>query len=167
MPDHKAIADPEIHEPKGVASASVDEVYHADGAGSGTWKKVAGASTNVVTVNSITDFPAAVAGVITLAADTTYVVGGQLSLGTDRIVMANNSHIMGTNPKYSKLTYTGSSALITAASGVTHTISDMALSAASGTCFSLTGGGTETAYYRGVEVSAATTTATIRALEPV
>ena len=28
-----------MHEPKGIASASADEVYVADGAGSGTWKK--------------------------------------------------------------------------------------------------------------------------------
>lgn len=38
MPDHKAITDPEIHEPKGVASASAKKVYVADGAASGTFK---------------------------------------------------------------------------------------------------------------------------------
>jgi hypothetical protein len=40
MVEHVDIVDPEIHEPKGVASASVDTVYVADGAGSGTWQKV-------------------------------------------------------------------------------------------------------------------------------
>lgn len=35
---HENIADPYIHEPKGVATASADTVYVADGAGSGTWQ---------------------------------------------------------------------------------------------------------------------------------
>lgn len=34
---HSSIADPNIHEPKGVASASSGEVYVANGSGSGAW----------------------------------------------------------------------------------------------------------------------------------
>lgn len=34
---HKNISDPNLHEPKGVAAASADQVYVSDGAGSGTW----------------------------------------------------------------------------------------------------------------------------------
>lgn len=34
---HSAITDPDIHEPKGVAAASLGQVYVADGAGSGDW----------------------------------------------------------------------------------------------------------------------------------
>ena len=37
MGQHKNITDPELHEPKGVASADADTVYIADGAGSGAW----------------------------------------------------------------------------------------------------------------------------------
>ena len=37
---HKLITDPDIHEPKGVAASAVNKVYVADGAGSGTWKKI-------------------------------------------------------------------------------------------------------------------------------
>lgn len=37
MPEHSAITDPNIHEPKGVAAATSGQVYVADGAGSGTW----------------------------------------------------------------------------------------------------------------------------------
>lgn len=40
MPEHVDIADPEIHEPKGVAAASAYEVYIADGVGSGAWGKL-------------------------------------------------------------------------------------------------------------------------------
>ena len=38
--EHVNIADPNIHEPKGVATAAVDTVYYANGAGSGSWKLV-------------------------------------------------------------------------------------------------------------------------------
>jgi|SRR5687768_3880968 len=34
---HSAITDPDIHEPKGVESATLGQVYAANGAGSGTW----------------------------------------------------------------------------------------------------------------------------------
>jgi hypothetical protein len=37
MPDHKAITDPELHEPKGASTAQSGTVYVADGAGSGDW----------------------------------------------------------------------------------------------------------------------------------
>ena len=38
--EHKDIADPDIHEPKGIAAASANRVYVADGAGSCTWDLV-------------------------------------------------------------------------------------------------------------------------------
>jgi hypothetical protein len=38
MPEHSAITDPYLHEPKGVASTQQGKFYVADGAGSGTWK---------------------------------------------------------------------------------------------------------------------------------
>lgn len=34
---HSSLTDPELHEPKGVASAASGEVYVADGASSGSW----------------------------------------------------------------------------------------------------------------------------------
>jgi len=40
MAEHVNITDPFIHEPKGVASAGVDQVYVSDGAGSGAWQDV-------------------------------------------------------------------------------------------------------------------------------
>lgn len=36
--EHANIADADLHEPKGVAGATSSTTYHADGAGSGTWK---------------------------------------------------------------------------------------------------------------------------------
>lgn len=36
--NHSDITDPNIHEPKGVSSADLGEIYVADGAGSGSWQ---------------------------------------------------------------------------------------------------------------------------------
>ena len=38
---HNAITDPDIHEPKGASTASADQIYVSDGAGSGTWTNLA------------------------------------------------------------------------------------------------------------------------------
>lgn len=40
MPEHSVITDPNIHEPKGVSSATADKAYFANGSGSGSWKKI-------------------------------------------------------------------------------------------------------------------------------
>jgi len=37
LPEHSVITDPNIHEPKGVATAAAGEVYVANGSGSGAW----------------------------------------------------------------------------------------------------------------------------------
>jgi hypothetical protein len=37
---HSLITDPNIHEPKGITTASINQTYVADGAGSGDWKNV-------------------------------------------------------------------------------------------------------------------------------
>lgn len=38
--EHRNIADPEIHEPKGVSTAAANTTYVASGSGSGTWTKI-------------------------------------------------------------------------------------------------------------------------------
>lgn len=43
---HVDIDDPYIHEPKGVAAASIGQVYVADGAGSGAWASYSAATTS-------------------------------------------------------------------------------------------------------------------------
>lgn len=49
--NHEVIADPYIHEPKGVASALADKVYVSNGTGSGTWKKLSPSSLAGITGN--------------------------------------------------------------------------------------------------------------------
>lgn len=38
--EHSTITDPNIHEPKGIAAATADQIYVADGAGSGDWTDI-------------------------------------------------------------------------------------------------------------------------------
>ena len=40
MTEHNILTDPDLHEPKGIAAASAETFYTADGAGSGSWKKL-------------------------------------------------------------------------------------------------------------------------------
>jgi len=61
--EHKDIPNANLHEPKGVSTASVNKVYVADGAGSGTWQKVDVAQINGLTstiaeINAATDISA-------------------------------------------------------------------------------------------------------------
>jgi len=49
--EHVATLDPNIHEPKGIASATVDTAYIANGTGSGTFKEVTPTGTFVTDIN--------------------------------------------------------------------------------------------------------------------
>jgi len=50
---HKNITEADLHEPKGVSLATADTLYVADGAGSGTWEKIAPTSLAGVTTNGV------------------------------------------------------------------------------------------------------------------
>jgi len=49
---HSDLTGADLHEPKGVAGASADTVYVADGAGSGTWQKPEAANVSVADASS-------------------------------------------------------------------------------------------------------------------
>lgn len=128
--EHNTITDPEIHEPKGVSTATVGQVYVANGAGSGAWQVPLG--NNIVVVNSLSDFPTPSGGVITLAANTTYVLGAAMSTG-DRFQMGDNTSITG-NIYHSTLTYTGAGSMFTGVD-VTSTFVNARFNCASGEVF--------------------------------
>ena len=73
---HSAITDPNIHEPKGVATASADYIYQANGSGSGSWKLP-------IKKYSITLTPAIVGANTT--AEQTFTCTGLVS-STDKII---------------------------------------------------------------------------------
>ena len=107
---HASIPEAQLHEPKGVSIAPAGSVYVADGAGSGSWA-FANAENEVI-VNSITDFPTAAAGVITLLANTRYVVAKTLSTSS-RFVLSSNTQITSFNILSPVFEYTGTGAMFT------------------------------------------------------
>jgi len=139
MPDHVSIADPDIHEPKGVAAASASQYYSADGAGSGSWvDPTVVTPTNVVSVESLTDLPTAVAGVITLADNTCYRPSGVVNLGSDRFQMGNNTYILGYGTEIDGFTSTTTSPLFTS-SNQSIRIDTLNITCASADVFSFNG----------------------------
>lgn len=70
-----------------------------------------------IPVNSVEDFPAPVAGVITLANDTTYQITGEVDIGTNRIVFGVRSGIRGENRVNDRIVSSTTDTMFTAASG--------------------------------------------------
>lgn len=56
MANHADLTGAELHEPKGVASASIDTVYVANGAGSGSWVKIDSANIDATSVKNVNTF---------------------------------------------------------------------------------------------------------------
>jgi len=97
MTEHVDLADPELHEPKGVAAASLGQMYIADGVGSGAWEDNTGNTHGDAIITSNTTVTAVTAAVdATLATDSDYVKitaawtlahGENVTLSTDKIVV--------------------------------------------------------------------------------
>ena len=125
--NHEVIADPYIHEPKGVASALANKLYVSNGTGSGTWKKLSPSSLLGVTgegtagtffsVNGTGEFvllpaphggcdffDATLAAPYTLAATTSYQ---KLAPTTT----AGGNQVLFTEGTNARLTYTGTASV--------------------------------------------------------
>ncbi len=139
MTEHNVLTDPELHEPKGIAAASDNQVYVADGAAGGAFAQIT--PTNRVMVHSASDLPSAAAGVRTLLAATTYQVVGSVSIGSDRLVMGADTVLRGCSPMVDSLVTTSSGAMITSTeNGV---MSGLGFTCSSGAWLSLTGAGVD------------------------
>tara|TARA_R110002167_G_scaffold53361_3_gene153086 strand:+ start:3188 stop:4453 length:1266 start_codon:yes stop_codon:yes gene_type:complete len=68
---------------------------------------------NQVLINAKTDFPAPIAGVITLLADTQYVIGADINLGSDVFVLQDLTCISGSESILTTLTSTSAADLFT------------------------------------------------------
>lgn len=66
-----------------------------------------------VIVNDLSDFPTPVGQVITLAAETQYLIGSDVDLGDNRLVMASNTSVSGIESINVTLTYTGTGDMFT------------------------------------------------------
>ncbi|MBT3422031.1 MAG: hypothetical protein HN431_04420, partial [Bacteroidetes bacterium] len=107
-------------------------IYQTDGSGDGegfyyntsatstpNWVYISNNSVsernNHVIVKSVSDFPDAVSGVITLADNVTYEINGTVNLGSTRLVMGVSNVIHGIDKSDDKLVYTGTGSMITSA----------------------------------------------------
>jgi hypothetical protein len=158
--EHNVLTDPELHEPKGIAAASANHVYVADGATSGTMTQIT--PSNHVMVHSASDLPTAVAGVRTLVASTVYRLVGTIDIGSDTIVLSAGCSVEGSSPFLDGLVTTSTGALFTA-TNVNFTVRNCFLTCASGAAFSLTGASTEVALFEFVRITSCDTIATIAA----
>lgn len=82
MVAHSALTGSDLHEPKGVASASANQLYHASGAGSGTWKKLVAAAVDTTSIFNVNKAYLTVDIVDVSTAETIFVVvpfGGTLT----------------------------------------------------------------------------------------
>lgn len=98
-------------------------------------------STKTVIVNDINDFPAAVAGVITLESNTEYAVRNDITTA-NRFVMGNKCVISGSDNIVINLAYTGSGIMFTSANK-SWTIKNITITCSSGTFIDFDGSGAE------------------------
>ena len=100
--EHVDITDPEIHEPKGVASAAAGEMYVADGAGGGAWQKSGMTNHGEMTVtnnSTATSVTAAVDATLNTDTDYTKITAGWsgphvhgVTFNVDELVVAVTGH---------------------------------------------------------------------------
>lgn len=103
-----------------------------------------------VIVSKLSDFPAAIDGVITLADNIVYNLINDVAT-TNRFVMGSNTVIRNTDPYSSTLTYTGTGAMFTTTNG-TQSIHEISLDCPNGTLFDTTGNTTGNLLMRWVRI---------------
>jgi len=104
--------------------------------GAAIWFPIATNQDNYVVINKTSDFPAPVTGVITLLDDYKYIISGNINIGTDRIVLGNNTSISGVNHDTDKLIYTGSGNMFTS-SDANFKLCTIGIDCANGTVFNV------------------------------
>lgn len=132
--EHVTITDPELHEPKDISTATAGQVYVSIGGGAGVWATLAG--DNLVLVNSASDFPAPVAGVITLEDEHQYVTTAPISV-SDRFEWGDGSSITSNSILGPTLTYTGTGSMFSG-DGKGFLLRDIQVDCPNGQVFNLT-----------------------------
>ena len=136
---HNALTGVELHETKGAAAATKGHLLVASGAATAVYQALLG---NVVHVNALADLPTAAAGKITLLANTSYLFGASVNIGTDFLQFSAGSSIQSMAAFTSTVTYTGTAPMLQGADANTR-IKDINLLCANSDLFDWedTGGG--------------------------
>jgi len=110
------------------------------------------ASTKTVIINSISDFPAAVAGVITLNDSTEYLIRNDIST-SNRFVLGNNCVLDGASNIVVALTYTGTGVMFTSVNK-SWTIRNISANCSTGSFCAISGTTSEIFQILGVKIAA-------------
>jgi hypothetical protein len=109
------------------------------------------APSNVVLVNSMSDFPTAVSGVITLGDDSAYLVSAHLTTA-NRFVLGDNTLVYAADALVASLEYTGTSTMFTC-TDLSSKIKDITLDCPNGKLLDISSGGTGTFQMIGVIIT--------------
>ncbi len=132
MTVHSALSGAELHETKGAAAATRGQLLVANGVGAAVYQALLG---NTVVVNALADLPTAAGGKITLAANTTYLFGASVNIGTDFLQFSAGSGIQCLAAFTSTVTYTGTAPMLQGADANTR-IKDINILCANSDLFS-------------------------------
>lgn len=130
---HRDIPEAQLHEPKGVSTATLGQAYIATGAATGTWKDP---TPNLKFITAESDFVTQDTASITLAAQTVYVIAASFST-SKYFVVGDASVITSINVLGPLLTYTGVGAMFRGTDS-SFTIRDIQISHPSGDGFDFT-----------------------------
>lgn len=121
-------------------------------------------STKQIGVNSIDHFPTPAGGVITLAADTVYYVGNDIDFGTNRIVLNDETVIIGLDDRLVTLTYSGTGSMFTSVNAGFR-LRLLSISCASGTFLTASDTGSKIFCFNDLNITACTNLGTLTGYE--
>ena len=139
MPVHNAMTGSELHEAKGAAAATTGQILTATGSGGAVFVKPL---LKAVFVNAVSDLPTPSAGKHLLAANTSYLLGADINIGTNFLQFSAGTSLQGLAAFVASITYTGTVPMLQGADG-NATIKDLTLICASSEVYNWvdTGGG--------------------------
>ena len=113
---------------------------------------------NSIVIKTLADFPTPVLSVITLAANTVYLIDGNINVAGNGFVLSENTTILGFGDAASSITSSTTGNLFTATKNFV--INNLNISAASATIFSCTGSASETAFLNHFHITTASSIGT-------
>lgn len=108
-------------------------------------------STKRITINDLSHFPLPAGGEITLEPDTLYLIGNDIDLGINKIILSDGTVIKGLDERVITLTYSGILTMFTAVN-VGFRIEKLAISCPSGTFFNGSDSGSKVFCYNNLDV---------------
>lgn len=130
---HRDIPEAQLHEPKGVSTASLGHVYVATGTGTGVWKDIA---PSIKFISAESEFETQDATTITLESQTVYIMSAAVTT-SKRFIVQDEAVLTAINVLGPTLTYTGTGDMFTG-TDASFTIRDIRIDHPNGNGFNFT-----------------------------